>query len=72
MSVRLTAAWSCRPSCPSHALLALTAADREPLFLVEPGHQLVVDAPALALEPLVQPAIAEATMLAGKGTKPLT
>ena len=54
------------------ALLPVTAADREPLFLVEPGDELVVGAPVLALEQLVQPAIAEATMLAGKGTKPLT
>ena len=49
------------------ALLPVTAADREAFLLVEPGDELVVDAPAPAFEQLVQPVIAEATMLAGKG-----
>jgi len=53
------------------ALLAVTAADREPLFLVEPGHQLVVGAPALAFEQRVQPAIAIAPVFAGQRPKPL-
>jgi hypothetical protein len=41
----------------------VTAADREAFLLIEPGDELVIGAPALAFEQLVQPAIAEATML---------
>jgi hypothetical protein len=54
------------------ALLTGATANGQALFLVEPGNELVVGAPALAFEQLMQPAIAEATMLASKGTKPLT
>jgi hypothetical protein len=54
------------------ALLAGATADRQALFLVEPGNELVIGAPALTPEQLVQPSIAETTILAGKGTKPLT
>lgn len=49
----------------------MTATDHESFLLAEPGDELVADAPALAFEQLVQPAIAEATMLAGTSTKPL-
>jgi len=40
------------------ALLAVTAADRQALFLVEPSNELVIGMPALAFEHRVQPAIA--------------
>ncbi len=56
-------------ACP--ALLGVTAADRQALFLLEPGNQLVIGAPALAFQQLVQPTIAIASVFAGQCPKPL-